>query len=77
MTVNGKWFTVLTGAETIDVGPAMVEGSDNTVALWGWGAEGTVMLSDVVPSQDSGSVGWTLPLWAVPLWHGYNSSLPW
>ncbi len=63
VTVNNKWFTVLTGAGTIDIGSALVEGFDNTITLWGWGAEGLVMISDIVPPHDSGSGGWALTRW--------------
>ncbi len=67
VTVNNKWFTVLASAETIDVGSAMVEGSDNTITLWGWGANGSVMVSDVVPLQQSSG-----PAWAPTRWQGYS-----
>ena len=67
VTVNDKWFTVLTGAGTVDIGSALVEGSDNTITLWGWGANGSVMVSDVVPSQQRSGPGW-----APTRWHGYS-----
>ncbi len=69
VTVNNKWFTVLASAETIDVGSAMVEGSDNTITLWGWGANGSVMVSDVVPLQQSSGPAWTPTRWQGYSWH--------
>ena len=71
VTVNNKWFAVLTSAGTIDVGSALVEGFDNTITLWGWDAEGLVMISDMVPPHDSGSGGW-----ALTRWNSYDSWQP-
>ena len=53
VTVNDKWFTLLTSARTIDVGSAMAEGSANTMTLSAWGVDATVMVSDVVASPAS------------------------
>ena len=41
VTVNGEWTTVLTSQRSIDIGPALKEGEDNSVTLWSLGVEGT------------------------------------
>ena len=55
--VNGVWFQIPADSTTIDIGSALNEGMDNTLILWGWGVDGTVLVSDVVPAAPSkGSV---------------------
>ena len=51
VTVNGVWTTVLTSQRSIDIGPAFIDGRENTVTLWSLGVEGSVMFSDVIPSN--------------------------
>ena len=63
-SVNGTWFRAQTDdgqTVTIDLGTAMSDGSDNTVAIRSFG-DATVLLSDVAPT-----VGRRLPV-APPWW---------
>ena len=45
------WTTVLTSQRSIDIGPALIDGQNNTVTLWSLGVNGSVMFSDVIPSN--------------------------
>ena len=49
--VNGTWTTVLTDGRAIDIGAGLTDGQDNTVTLWSMGIDGSVMFSDVIPSN--------------------------
>ena len=70
VTVNDNWFTLLTSARTIDIGSALEEGSANTMTLSAWGADGTVMISDGVPSRASVSK-------ISPRWHSLGRLAAW
>ena len=48
----------------------MAEGSANSVTLSAWGGEGTVMISDVVPSRARVSK-------ISPLWHSWGRLAAW
>ncbi len=54
VTVNGVWTTVLTNGRSIDIGPGLIDGQNNTVTLWSLGVNGSVMFSDVIPSNATG-----------------------
>ena len=69
VNVNGTWFTLLGDAGTgkmIDVGAAMVgRGDNNTITLSLWGAAGTVLVSDMPPTQAStAQAGLLWPRWS-------------
>ena len=70
VTVNGMWTTVLTSQRSIDLGPALIDGQDNTVTLWSLGVDGSIMFSDVVPSNATGYTTTSLSSWA-DLWAPY------
>ena len=54
VTVNGVWTTVLTDGHATDIGAGLMDGQNNTVTLWSMGVDGSVMFSDVIPSNATG-----------------------